>query len=84
VKTQAQALEDVRGYARAGRVDFSGHALMRMTQRGVHRGDVMYALANAVSCKGQSEEKVSGVDLDGDSLDVVILFEDGILVVTVF
>jgi hypothetical protein len=41
---------------------------------------------SARGCKDQRDGtwKVTGPDLDGDALDLVLVIEDGLLVVTVF
>ena len=83
---EAKALADARGYALSGRVDFSGHARERMTQRGIKKQDVYSAFRTAWTCASQPENrwKVIGNDADGDALEVVIRFEDGVMVVTVY
>lgn len=80
------ALRDIRGYASANRIDYALHALQRMLQRNVRRVDVRQALATARACVSQpnGRYKVTGPDLDGDDLDVVVVIEDGVLVVTLF
>jgi hypothetical protein len=57
-----------------------------MVQRNVKPGDVRSALVSAVACKDQGEErwKATGPDMDGDHLDLVVVLESGVLVVTVF
>ena len=80
------ALENVRGYAAAGRVRVSSHARARMKQRNVRREDLRSALVYAAACSAQVEGtwKVAGPDADGDDLTVVVAIEEGLLVVTVF
>ena len=82
-----QALAQVRGLARAGRVYFARHAVGRMAERGASRRDVEHALRDARSCawqEGKQTWKVSGEDLSGDALVVAVVIDDGLLVVTVF
>jgi hypothetical protein len=57
-----------------------------MVERNVKPGDVRSALVSAVTCKGQADGKwkVAGPDMDGDTLDLVVFLDDGVLVVTVF
>lgn len=57
-----------------------------MAQRNLKPGDLRSALVSAASCKDQRDGKwkVTGPDLDGDALDVVVVIEAGVLVVTVF
>jgi len=85
--TSAEALADIRGLARAGRVSYVRHAIERMNERGVTRNDVEHALMNAARCTWQPSKqtwKTVGVDLSGDELVVAVAIEDGLLVVTVF
>jgi hypothetical protein len=81
-----QVLEDIRGYASARRVRVTSHGRQRMSERGVTHDDLRYGLMNATECE-QVETgrwKVESIDRSGDRLTVVILFWDGLLVVTVF
>jgi len=80
------ALQDIRGLAGAGRVDIRNHALERMDERGLDWADVVHALMNAVSCEARPPDRwrVEGVDLDGDSVTVVVVIELAVVVVTVF
>lgn len=84
--TADEALKHVRGYAAAGRYFVSSHARQRMHERGVREGDLRNALVNARSCAPQKDGKwkVEGSDLDGDDLTVVVIIEDGLVVVTLF
>lgn len=86
--TEAEALERVRGYAAAGRFVFSrtGHAGLKMRQRNVRLEDVRSALVRAFRCSAQDNGrwKVEGPDIDGDDLTVIVLIEDGLIIVTVY
>lgn len=83
---EAQALADVRGYASAGRYVLSAHAKRRALERGVRPADVRFALVSALTCcdQGDGSWKVPSRDMDGDDLTVVVVIEDGVLVVTLF
>jgi hypothetical protein len=83
----AQALVVIRGYAAAGRLAYTHHALERMDQRNVSRADVVRALVNARSCRaGETVQKwiACGPDMDGDDLDVVLVIRAGLVIVTVY
>jgi hypothetical protein len=84
--TPSEALTEVRGYAGAGRIRLTRHAERRMEDRGVVFRDVRSALMNAGQCSALPEErwKVWGPDTSGDELTLVILLEDGVIVVTMF
>ena len=83
---EAQALDDVHGYAAANRVRFSRHAWQRMDERGATEVDVLHALKTAASCVAQANGrwKVPSKDREGDDLVAVVAIEDGVLVVTLF
>jgi hypothetical protein len=85
--TPAEALRQIRGYAAAGRVVFSRHAYERMDERGATVRDVIKACAMASRCKRGERDgrwKVTGKDLAGDDLSVVVAIEGGVIVVTIF
>jgi hypothetical protein len=79
-------LQQVRGLARANRIVLSAHAAERMRSRRVQYGDVRHALVHAMRASPSEGDRwrVEGPDLDGDDLSVVLVLEDGIIVVTVF
>ena len=81
-----QALEDGRGYANANRFEYGPHARLRMRERRVSREDVLSALVMATSCQAEPDDrwKVLGVDTSGDDLTVIVVIEDGVVVVTLF
>lgn len=81
-----KAMKDIKGYAAAGRITFTRHARLRMSQRNVADRDVFRALSTASQCvpADGASWKVSGKDLDGDDLDMVVAVENGVIVVTVF
>ena len=85
-QAEAQALADVRGYALANRIEYGPHAWQRMRERGVFREDVRNALTTAQSCQAEPDDrwKVPGVDTAGDDLTVIVVLEDGVVVVTLF
>lgn len=86
--TPQEALLEVRRCAVAGSVRLDApHVRLRMAQRNVRAGDVLSALMHATTCSHGSEPgrwKACGPDLDGDELTVVVVFEAGVVVVTVF
>jgi hypothetical protein len=84
--TAAQALAAIRGYATAGRYVITVHAARRMRERGCTDRDVRRALSLASACTLQPDDhwRVSGPDLDGDDLVCIVVFEDGVVVVTLF
>ena len=83
---EAQALADIRGYALAGRIEVVPHAGRRMRERGVYFEDLRHALANAAVCHTEAKGrwKVPGKDEAGDDLTVIVVLEDGVVVVTLY
>ena len=82
-----EALETIRRYAVAGLVAFTAHARGRMAQRNVSLDDVLRALINAKSARAtDAADKwiACGPDLDGSDLDVVVVIEAGLVVITVY
>lgn len=82
------ALHEIRRYAVQRRMKFSSHALKRMSERGATREDVRHALCVAKSCRvspdGPGRWLVPSVDEEGLRLDVVVVVEAGVLVVSLF
>jgi DNA-binding transcriptional regulator YiaG len=71
-----------------GPLHFRHHALDRMQERNATRGDVRSALSSASLATFQSDNgrwKVTGgTDRSGDALDMAVVFENGLVVITVF
>lgn len=89
--TAEQALVLIRGYAAANRVEISGHAMLRLRQRGGRPADAVHALAHGARCVDQRADhgragdwRVDGPDLEGDELTCVVVIEDDVIVLTVF
>lgn len=87
--TPVVALAEIRRLATAGRVRlYDVHVRQSMAKRNIRANDVFSALRNAGSCmvstNGPGRWKVTGPDLDGDALDVVVVIEGDLVVITVF
>jgi hypothetical protein len=84
--TPAEALALLKGLAGAGRYRVIGHARKRMGERGVTFRDLRHSLVNAASCTAQENDRwrVATADLDGDALTVVVVFEDDVVVITLY
>jgi hypothetical protein len=84
--TPAQALRDIRGYAAAGRIEYTAHALEEMAEAQATFADVRWALTHATRAVLQANGrwKVRGPDRVGDDLALVVVLDEGVLVVTVF
>ena len=83
------ALRAVRGLAKANRLVFTKHAAREAVECGASRNDVCCALGNAQTIRESgrgraSDWTVTGPDKDGDDLEVAVVLEDGILVITVY
>lgn len=83
--TETEALEAIRGMARAGRYSLSRHARTEMYEAKATEEDVREAMINAKSIRPTEKGRwrIKGPDLDGDELEVVIAIEDQLIIVTV-
>jgi hypothetical protein len=83
-------LNEVRRLAAQGRVRFTFHSgVERAARFGHDKDNVVHALKNGRSIRKSAADQasdwvVSGSDLDGDDLDVAIVIEDAVVVITVF
>ena len=84
-----EALQAIRGLAKANRFRFTAHAAREAVECGATRDDVRCALSNAKSIRASGRERasdwtVTGPDQVGDDLDIAVIVEDGILIITVY
>jgi len=86
---EQRALNDIQGYAAAGRLRFTSHARKRMNQRNADADDVVEGIKTSTNCLWQPKEGTwrldGGADLDGDDFDgICVVLDDDVLVVTLF
>lgn len=83
-KEEMAALRDIRGYAAANRITTGQHARLRMRERGVLYNDLRCALLGAHRCIRGEERRweVEGNDEDGVGLRLIVILEDGVVVIT--
>jgi len=84
-----EALRAIRGLAKANRIRFTAHAEKEAAECGATRGDIRGALVNAKSIRASgwgraSDWTVVGPDSDGDDLELALIIEDGLLIITVY
>ena len=82
-----EALEAVHGFASVDRIQLTRHVLERMEERCVTYDDVREALMTATACQPEPNNRwfvTGGQDQDGEPLALVVVIEDGVIVVTVF
>ena len=83
-------LDDIRGLAAARRLRLSDHMRnVTMPKRDISLDNVLCALMNASSCRpegepGDDKYVAVGPDLDGDRLQVVVVIEGDLFVITAF
>jgi hypothetical protein len=85
--TPAEALETAHRAGATGQFFVSIHARERQGERTAHRADIREALRTTTKAKLQENERWrldGGTDLDGDDLTLIVVFEAGVIVVTVF
>ncbi len=81
------ALGDIRGYAAANRIRLTQHARKRMVERGTRFHELRSILMAAPSCSALATTerwRVHGVDEDGDALEVIVVIQDGLMIITLF
>ncbi|MFA9472579.1 MAG: DUF4258 domain-containing protein [Deltaproteobacteria bacterium] len=83
------ALRAIRGLAKANRIRLTAHADREAAECGATRGDIRRALVNAKGIRASglgraSDWTVAGPDLDGDDLELALIIEDGLLIITVY
>ena len=84
-----EALRVVRSLAKANRIRLTAHAEREAAECGATPEDIRYALVNAERIRASgpgraSDWTVAGPDLDGDDLDVALIIQDGLLIITVY
>jgi len=85
--TPSEALEEARRAGATDRFYVTLHARDHRDGRNVHRADIRQALRTAKTAGLQENERWridGGRDLDGDDLTVIVVFDAGVVVVTVF
>lgn len=86
--TAGEALRDARGYAMANRITRTDHGKRRGGERNATYHDIRSALMSATSAKWQPDKGTwliaGGIDTDGDALDCAVVFDDGVVVVTIY
>jgi Domain of unknown function (DUF4258) len=82
----AKAILDIRGFASVNRIRITRHAEQRMDERGVEIPDVRHALITAAACTAEAGDRwrVRSADREGVSLTLIVVLEDGVIVVTLF
>ncbi len=69
----------------SGNFRLTRHALERMAERSVTRADIRNVGMMGVAKPAEDGKlRVRGVDLDGEELTLVCVYEDGTLIITVF
>lgn len=84
-----EALRVVRGLGKATRIRLTVHAEREAAECGATREDIRCALVNAKSIRASGQKRasdwtVTGPDIDGDDLELALIIEDGLLVITVY
>ncbi|NNE20738.1 MAG: hypothetical protein HKN10_19890 [Myxococcales bacterium] len=85
----AKALRVIRGLARANRIRLTAHADREAAECGTSRPHIRCALVNAKRIRASGPDRasdwtVAGPDLDGDELQIALIIEDGLLIITVY
>ena len=86
-RNESELLAFAKLQAKRRNVKIVGHAWVRMSERGVSEGDVLYVLAETAfraAAQPNARWKVDGYDLDGDNLGLVLAIEADVIVVTLY
>jgi hypothetical protein len=69
----------------SGNFRLTRHALERMAERTVSKADIRkVGSTGVVKLAEDGKFKVTGVDLDGDELSLICVYDHGTLIITVF
>jgi hypothetical protein len=81
-----EGLELIRGYALANRIIITRHAEVRMVERGMTVEDIHHGLCTASACSQQPEGRwrVRSLDREGIDLTLIVVLDDGVVIVTLF
>lgn len=82
-----ESADEVLEALKPGRFRLSIHAMERMAERSVTQADIRACGHTAIRCLRQLTEgriRVDGRDLDGELLAVICVWDDGLLVITIF
>jgi len=80
-----RASRRIRSLCRAGRWEILPHAVERMIERNVTVDDVRSVLTGARSCRASGTRwRLSGLDVLGEPLDLIVELAPDVLVVTLF
>ena len=84
-----EALRVIRGLARANRFRLTAHAEREAAECGAWPEVIRCALVHAKSIRASgpgraSDWTVTGTDLDGDDLEIALIIQDGLLIITVY
>ncbi|HEX7670147.1 MAG TPA: DUF4258 domain-containing protein [Polyangiaceae bacterium] len=85
--TSVQALAEARRAGVTGRFYVVAHARDRQRQRGMQRADIQEGLRTAIRADAQENHRwrlFGGRDLGGDNLTLIVVFENGVVVITVY
>jgi hypothetical protein len=85
--TPAEALQEINDAGKTGSFYITPHANQEAKECSASRYDIQEALRTAYQANHQPTNdrwRVLGKDLDGDDLTVIVVFDAGVVVVTVF
>lgn len=85
----AESLRVIRGLASANRIRLTAHAEREAAECGARPEDIRCALVRAKSIRASGRDRasdwtVTGPDLDGDDLEIALIIQDGLLIITVY
>jgi hypothetical protein len=80
----SEEFKDVLSLLKNGKYLVTLHAQRRMSERKISHADIRNCGTTGSAVLNEDKIKVTGLDCDGEALNVVCVNEDGVIIVTVF
>jgi len=77
-------LEEVLNLLKNGKYEVTLHAKQRMALRNVSHADVRNCGRTGTAIENDEKIKVTGLDCDQEELSLICVYEDGVILITVF
>jgi hypothetical protein len=75
---------DILNLLKTGKYLVTLHAKQRMASRNVSHADIKRCAATGSAVETDGKIKVTGLDCDDEELHIICVYEDGIIIITVF
>lgn len=75
---------EILNLLKAGKYLVTLHAKQRMASRKISHADIKNCGATGSVIESEGKIKVTGLDCDSEELSIICVYEDGIIIITVF